>query len=424
MQDEIGFREINPMADTGLTAAKQHGALLSDIAQYTTRMFELSSPLAQGLRFVGAVAQCPQAADIVRIASHFNLAGSGLTLEEALASCLGECVERLSQIEHVGDIVERRSLYDADAAAVAPALRDLMVRHLDATGVDRQSSLDWLAGRALGSGERRLIPADWVLRRSHPGPLFDPATALSTGAAAGQTFADAALRGLLELVERDAAAQWWIAGCRGRPFALEELAGEAFSARVRELRRGCRQRSTWLLDITSELGIPVAAAVSVARDGRSFACGIAARTAMEVAAQAAVLELCQAELGVLLSLTRRRQCDEGRMSEEDRRTLARSMTIDAGRCELLHAIGAPLQHAVAVETDAEAGLAAIAEVFARHHLEAVLVDLTRPLFAVPVVRAIAPDLQLLPSSMQTPRLRAALGRHGGGERWTEGIPLM
>src|SRR5262245_22880939 len=311
MQDEIGFREINPLTDSALLAAcaTQQGAFLANAAACTTRMFELSSPWAAGLRFVGAVAQCPQGSDIVPVATKFNLAGSGLTFEEALASCLGECVERLSQIEHVGDIVERRSLHDADA--VPPALRELMARQLDASGIDCGSSLEWLAGCALGSGERRLVPADWVLRRAHPGPLFDRATALSTGAAAGRTFADAAVRGLLELVERDAAAQWWIAGCRGRPFALEELAGEAFSARVRELRRGCRQRSTWLLDITSELGIPVAAAVSVARDGRSFACGIAARTAMEAAAQAAVLELCQAELGVLLSLTRRRQCDEG-----------------------------------------------------------------------------------------------------------------
>jgi ribosomal protein S12 methylthiotransferase accessory factor len=422
MQNELGFREINPLTDPALIAARetQQGALLSNAATCTTRIFELSSPWAAGLRFVGAVAQCPPASDIVPVTTKFNLAGSGLTFEEALASCLGECVERLSQIEHAGDIVERRSLHDANA--VAPALRELMLRHLDATGIDRGSPLDWLAGRALGSGERRLIPADWVLRRAQPGPLFDRATALSTGTAAGRTFADAAVRGLLELVERDAAAQWWIAGRRGRPFSLEELAGG--TAYLRELRRGCRQRSTWLLDITSGLGIPVAAAISVAANGHSFACGIAARTAMEAAGQAAVLELCQAELGVVLSLTRRAQRGDQCLGEEDRRILARAIEIDAARCELLHASGGPLQHVDPGATDAEASLAAIADVFARHRLEAILVDLTRPRFTTPVVRAIAPDLQLLPSSLQTPRLRAARERHGGGEPWTQGIALL
>jgi len=422
MQDEIGFREIQPLTDSALigASATQQAGFLAKAAACTTRMFELSSPWAAGLRFVGAVAQCPRASDIVPVTSQFNLAGSGLTFEEALASCLGECVERLSQIEHAGDIVERRSLHDTDA--VAPALRELMLRHLDATGIDRGSSLDWLAGCALGSGERRLVPADWVLRRAQPGPLFDGATALSTGAAAGRTFADAAVRGLLELVERDAAAQWWIAGCRGRPLCLEELAGATVD--LRELRREGRQRSTWLLDITSELGIPVAAAISVAANGRSFACGIAARTAMAAAAQAAVLELCQAELGVVLSLARRALRGDQSLGEEDRRILARALQIDAARCELLHGSGGPVQHVDPGATEAEASLAAIADVFARHRLEAVLVDLTRPRFAAPVVRAIAPDLQLLPSSLQTPRLRAARERHGGGERWTQGIALL
>ncbi len=424
MQHGIGFREIDPSQDARLMAftEQRHGALLLSALTWTTRTFELTSPWAGGLRFIGAEAQCPRTPEIVPIATKFNLAGGGLALEDAFASCLGECIERLSQVEHAGDIVATLPLADADP--VTAAVKELASRHMQATGVEHSSPLDWIAGTELGSGKRRLVPADWVLRRAKPGPLFDIATALSTGAAAGPTPTEAAVRGLLELVERDAAAQWWLAGRRGRTLCLENLAGGAVTDYVRQLRQGCRRRLTWLIDITSDLGIPVAAAVSVAENGRAFACAMAARTTIGEAAQAAILELCQIELGLALSLMRRSERGEEALSEDDRRTLVRSTGIDADRCELIHGIGAPLAHAAVPAVDTGATLAAIADAFARQEIEAVLIDLTRPIFGLPVSRAFAPALQLMPTRLQTARLETAGRTYGGGERWTDGIALM
>src|SRR5689334_7480669 len=93
MQDAIGFREIDASRDARLKALTdtRHGALLLSAAAWTTRTFELSSPWAAGLRFVGAEAQSPSAPGIVPVATKFNLAGGGLTFEDAFASCLGEC---------------------------------------------------------------------------------------------------------------------------------------------------------------------------------------------------------------------------------------------------------------------------------------------------------------------------------------------
>src|SRR5262245_34838237 len=400
---------------------QRHGAALLDAAAWTIRMFELSSPWARGMRFVGAEADCTRMPGVVPITTRFNLAGSGRELEDAIASCLGECVERLSQIEHTGDIAERLSLQNA---GIMPSLRELIAQRLARPGTDTSASLDWMTGRVLGSDEKRLVPADWILRRANSGPLFDASTALSTGSAAGRTFADAATRGLLELVERDALAQWWLGGCRGRPLGGEDCAGMAAADLLVELRRNSGKRRTWLLDITSDLEIPVAAAVSVASDNRSFACGTAARLTMSDAAKSAIFELCQMELGLLLTRLRLAERGEAGLSEGDRRNLARSVGFDAARCELLYGVGTA-RHLVDVrrDTDAEC-LASIIDVFGRCGIEAALVDLTREVFAIPVVRAIAPALQLMPSNLKTARLAAARVRGGGGEHWTEGFPLM
>jgi ribosomal protein S12 methylthiotransferase accessory factor len=205
---------------------------------------------------------------------------------------------------------------------------------------------------------------------------------------------------------------------------LEDFAGSSIADTLRQLRQGCRRRLTWLIDITSDLGIPVAAAVSVAEDGRAFACGLAARTAISEAARAAVLELCQIELGLILSLMRAAERGGEALSEDDRHLLARSTGIDAAGCELIHGMGTPLPHAAVPVADGETTLATIADAFARQQVEAVLIDLTRPRFGVPVSRAFAPALQLMPSGLHTVRLETAHRQYGGGERWTQGIPLM
>jgi ribosomal protein S12 methylthiotransferase accessory factor len=50
--------------------------------------------------------------------------------------------------------------------------------------------------------------------------------------------------------------------------------------------------------------------------------------------------------------------------------------------------------------------------------------LTRQQFAVPVMRVIAPGLQLEPSEIVTARLRDAIARTGGGATYTDGVALI
>jgi ribosomal protein S12 methylthiotransferase accessory factor len=57
-------------------------------------------------------------------------------------------------------------------------------------------------------------------------------------------------------------------------------------------------------------------------------------------------------------------------------------------------------------------------------IETFRIDLTRQHFAVPVVRVIAPGLQLEPSEIVTTRLRQSIMRTGGGASYTGGVALI
>jgi ribosomal protein S12 methylthiotransferase accessory factor len=71
---------------------------------------------------------------------------------------------------------------------------------------------------------------------------------------------EAIFQGFLELVERDSIALWWYNRVR-RPGVDLESFGEPYLGQL-QAYLGQRQREFWVLDLTSDLGIPVFAAIS------------------------------------------------------------------------------------------------------------------------------------------------------------------
>ena len=346
----------------------------------------------------------------------FSLIGSSDVLEDAFAACVAEGIERLSTVERAGDAVTLPHSAET-LARIMPAARELIDLLL---GTSRRPATGWMAARMLSDNGEALVPADWCLRRAEQGPLRQPGTALSTGVAAGRTFKSAATHALLELIERDAAALWWIGGRRGRPLALDDPASHAASSLLSTLRAGTSRRATWLLDITTDLDIPCIAAVSVKEDGFGLCCGLAARLTRAEAARAAILEMCQIELGLLLAHAK--QHAGHTLAPADHIHLARAERIDADSCALLHPTGSP-RPADVIPAPADA-LAHLAKALDRGQITAALVDLTRPDFAIPVVRAIAPQLQPMPGARVTARLARTMAATGGGSSWTGGTALL
>jgi ribosomal protein S12 methylthiotransferase accessory factor len=404
-------------------ALRQSRARLLRAAARFRRLFHLPVPDAPGLIFLGGKADpaCLGAAyAALRVGS---LSGSGVTPQRAFEACVGEGIEYLSQFARDGDDIETNTLHqkctpphDHRSRFVAAALA--------ASNVDPEQSIDWLSLQRLPAGDDAWFPADLCLRRSAAQRDFAPPLKLSTGCAAGATHDDAALRALLELVERDAAALWWRGGRRGRAIAPDSEAGHAAAELIEQLRQGNRGRTTRLLDITSDLGIPVIAVISARADGRGFAFGLAARLAPAEAARAAIFEMCQGELAHHVVAAKRREAGDARLNESDRRRLQHGELIDTRVCTLFQPQGESWLAPSSAAVNAATGLQDVLARLAAQGIAAYMLDLTRPDFQVPVIHVLAPGLQVEPCTIVSERLARAMRETGGGAVHTAGLPLL
>jgi ribosomal protein S12 methylthiotransferase accessory factor len=177
---------------------------------------------------------------------------------------------------------------------------------------------------------------------------------------------------------------------------------------VARLRGSAAGRTSWALDITTDLGVPAVVALSADKDGYGLACGFAARPGLAEAATAATLEMAQIELGLLVARIKQGQGGDAALATADRRHIERA-GFEVAALPILQPVGdAGNDHPA---PDGPAGLIA--------HLAALgiglwLADLSRPPLRLPVMRAVAPALQPFPSAWIGPRLAAARRRHGGG----------
>ncbi|RCG19776.1 hypothetical protein DTL70_23990 [Streptomyces diacarni] len=234
--------------------------------------------------------------------------GKGLTSAEARAGALGEAVERYSGTRHGDEPAVRDSLRGLGEAALHPnavqLYHDRQFRDRAAWNAGRSpfawvperfdpsAPVDWTPLWSLATGTHRLLPSSMLYFSAPAGARGEP-LADSNGNAAGSSFEDAALQGLLELVERDAVALWWYNRTRQPAVDLDAFA-EPYLER---LRHGYRRvsREIWALDLTSDLGLPVVAALSRRTDkpSQDIVFGFGAHFDPRIALRRALTEMGQ-----------------------------------------------------------------------------------------------------------------------------------
>jgi ribosomal protein S12 methylthiotransferase accessory factor len=226
------------------------------------------------------------------------------------------------------------------------------------------------------------------------------------------------------LIERDAASLWWRGGNFGGSIPPQHEARIMAEALLPQLRQNASVRRNWLLDITTDIGVPCVVAVSCTAEGSGFAFGLAARSTLKAASRSAILEMCQMELAQAVVEAKCRERGEAALNERDLVHRRRATTIDANRCPLLQPGPEREEHLSFNTTDPGAVLRLVVDRLGQCGIETFGLDLTRPSFAVPVARVIAPGLQLEPSSIITSRLADMIARTGGGMKYTGGVALI
>lgn len=204
--------------------------------------------------------------------------GKGMTEAQAKASAIGEAVERYSGV-HRGDEPRVTGSYRSlgeRAIHLYECLhfseRQYQAREaLNAGGTagpyqiipnrfDEDAVMDWTPVWSLTEERTRLLPAAFCYY-GHPDSVRHFFCSGDTnGCASGNTVEEAILQGFLEIVERDAVALWWYSRARRPALDLDSFE----MPYVRRLRDYYAEisRSLWVLDITTDLGVPAFAAVS------------------------------------------------------------------------------------------------------------------------------------------------------------------
>lgn len=339
----------------------------------TGRQGALTWPALSRLDWVSALpnAAAPGFVYLAGACGGIPVGGGGGDLAEAAVRLAGEASETLAQAGP-----------PPEPEALAPDPEILAV-----WGAGPQTG-----GLCLSRGRRVGVP----LAAIFPGhPAAPAAPPRSLGLAAGVDAAGARLSAVLELVERDAAARWWLGESRPRAVcaagaapAAEELAG------MRRAGPGPapRRRPTGFLLLPSVTGLPVVCAFSRDPGGPGLAVGLKAALDPRDAARGAMIELLQMEIALEIARLRAAQG-----AGSDAGPLARA-ALDPDGFAAFAALP-PMDWT----PPPIAGFDDLVDHLARVGLAVTIVDLAGPPGGMAVAKAFAPGLRPLPGPLPPAR---------------------
>ena len=267
----------------------------------------------------------------------------------------------------------------------------------------------WCEGRELLSGAHVLVPYELV-HTNYTTPLPDGHgcfLASSNGLASGNELIEAISHAICEVVERDATTLWKLRKeeKQNDRLDLDSVDAPICQEILRKLERAGLSVAVW--DITSDIRIATFACSIVPRDDnalwhRAVASGFGCHPAREIALIRALTEAAQTRLTLISGL----RDDFRRDTYEE---LLDPEVIGAARHRHLASTAVrrfddvPTQDGATFEEDVAWELKCIRKARGR---QVVVVDLTKPEFALPVVRVIVPGLEPILVSDYVPGRRA------------------
>ncbi len=338
-------------------------------------------------------------------------AGKGSTREQSEVSALCEAVERYSGAFH-GDEIRVRKRFSELAGggeAIHPNDVQLFSDHqldnaesINARGhpynvvpprLDPDAEIDWTPVWSLTRQCHRHLPTSMLYSMPAEQRGASDLIADSNGCAAGNTLEEAIVQGFYELAERDAFAIWWYNRLRVPAVDLASFDDAYLATAADHYAR--YERDLWMLDVTSDIGVPAFVALSRRPEAKTedIIYGAGAHADPRIAALRAVCELNQC-----LTWLPRPGSGEGRPMIDDPLALWWWRTARVADCSwLAPADGVPARkassYAMIESPDARADVEVCRGLVEARGMEFLVLDQTRPDIGMPVVRVMVPGMR-------------------------------
>jgi bacteriocin biosynthesis cyclodehydratase domain-containing protein len=320
--------------------------------------------------------------------------GKGSTAEQAEASALMEAIERYSGIFQGDEVrIMRRFTDFAPGEAMLPNDVQLFSqaqfdkRHVPEPNnphpvpepLDPSEKIEWSPAWSLRDQRFKYFPTGLLYF------FYRDAHTDSNGCAAGNTREEAIVQGFLELVERDAYAIWWYNRLRRGELDL----GQFEDSYVRDMQKQFADagRKIWVLDITSDLGIPTYVAIMhwVQNGQENIEFGSGAHFDRRIALLRALTELSQfLSIGMMGGASGEKPSLDG---ITPLRLENHPFLLPSANPVLPPAAGLTLHDNTRDQVNA------CVEIASRAGMDFLVLDQTRPDVEVPVVRVLVPGMR-------------------------------
>ena len=395
-----GYRSVAPSAT--VARFRKHVSPLTGVVSRLERI-EADLPMNTNYFATHNFSSQPQTVDELRAGLSGGSFGKGSTAEQGEASALMEAIERYSGIFQGDEIRVTRRLADfSPGEVILPndvlLFSDAQLRadhsqagshcdgHAPQIQLDPSAKIEWSPAWSLRDKRFKYLPTS-ISYFSYPDS--NQHSADSNGCAAGNTLGEAIVQGFLELVERDSYAIWWYTRSRRAEVDLDQFD----DSYIRDLRVQLAEtgRRLWVLDITSDLGIPsfVALAHWVEDSQDQIEFGSGAHFDSRIALLRAMTELNQfLSIGLMGGRSPEGLDYHGSGSPSPFRLKDHPyLTPGGGSTKLSYA---PSKFN---ELDKRDQVMACVDLAKKQGLDLLVLDQTRPDIEVPVVRVIVPGLR-------------------------------
>ena len=228
-----------------------------------------------------------------------NCGGKGVTAFQAQVSALGETVERYSAARYrerdltlakmgelEGDVIDPREL-----SFYAPSVyQDPNNPYVP---FDPNVAIRWVEGHWFGSDEKVWVPAIATYFGLQATPQEQLLQVTSNGLAAGANSADAALRAVFELIERDATMLTWFCQLPAQEIILDSSLDEKMRQTVKYIEGQGYRLKVYLLNVDVDIPVIFCLGFGDGRVSPSVAASLACHGDLRVAVDKALLEQAQ-----------------------------------------------------------------------------------------------------------------------------------